>query len=332
LKKTDSQLTKDHPDDMLLPYLEGGLTSEERTAVREHLDTCRHCAAEADELKSVTGKLRSEKTIFCPSPGALFDYAGTGNDPDSEISEHLKECQSCRDEIEGYRLAAKAPEVMNNDLWRHVRSRVPVTVDERGAPSGESAPAGFWQRLFGRPYLAPMAAAAAAAVILIVVMMEPADLIQPFPGVSSETWEGAPRPKTAEVPGRKRAAVLILFKDFAKAPPQKMTDALYKALEPTLEISERYQIISPAELKPIVRKMRFSADHAQASLAGLRRALGVSVAALVTVTASGDRYDVTAELVDTETGRSIERRQETSLPLEKLVPAVRDLTRSLMLS
>lgn len=317
---------------MLLPYLEGGLTAEERAAVRAHLDTCRQCATVAEELKRVTGTLRNEKTVFCPSPRVLFDYAGRGYDPDAAVSEHIKECPSCREEVEGYRIAAKAGEAMDDNLWRQVRSRVPLAVDQLHATSVESAPVGLWQRLFGRPFLAPMAAAAAAAVVLIAVMMQPSDLVQPFPGVSSETWEAAPKPKSADVPGRKRAAVVVLFKDFAKTPPQKMTDDLYRALEPTIEISERYHMIPPAQLKPIVGKMRFSAEHLKDSLAHLRSASGVSVAALVTVTAKGNLYDVTAEIVDTETGRSIGSRQETSLPQEKLVPVVRDLTRSLLLS
>ncbi len=74
-------------------------------------------------------------------------------------------------------------------------------------------------------------------------------MTQPMIALSSVSWEGIPKPKSIQ----KKAAFVVLFKDFKDPVPQKQIDSLYEALQPSMELNERYGIVSPAEISEAVK-------------------------------------------------------------------------------
>ncbi|MBM3300618.1 MAG: hypothetical protein FJY85_11750, partial [Deltaproteobacteria bacterium] len=99
MKNPDRSDSAEHPKEFLLPYVEDLLPVEERTVMDQHLRSCQECSREVTELDYIIGTLRTHKEVFCPDPWLLQDYVDLGQDPGDRISEHLKECASCSEEL-----------------------------------------------------------------------------------------------------------------------------------------------------------------------------------------------------------------------------------------
>lgn len=307
MNTSDSPPLNGHPDTLLLPYLEGRLNPEERALVEEHLRTCPRCSEEVEEIGRLVSALKEKKRAFCPAPATLFEAAKSPKDADAALLQHLSECTACREEYEGYRTEA-AREVMPLDLWKQVQERVPRHSQERGKSSdvpedGES----LWRRLMRWPAFSAAAAATVAAVVLVVVLF-PKGHGELSVGLSSITWEAAPRPKTAMGAERSPVALVILFKDFPKSMPQREVDALYQALEPTMELNERYRIVSPGDLSRAMAGLGKARLGKKEIVDSLKKRLQISTAVLVTISPSGTDFSVEADLVDATRGNTLRRR------------------------
>ena len=57
-----------HPENLLLPYVTGDLTSEDSELVREHVQTCSECRAAVSELVDMDARLRSLHPLLPATP------------------------------------------------------------------------------------------------------------------------------------------------------------------------------------------------------------------------------------------------------------------------
>ena len=55
-----------HPDDLLLPYVEGLLTPTEKHMVENHLGACVECSSEVSRLRETIALLAVHRDAFCP--------------------------------------------------------------------------------------------------------------------------------------------------------------------------------------------------------------------------------------------------------------------------
>lgn len=306
MKTPNPPSVTEHPDDLLLPYLEGRLTSQEKAVVEDHLRTCGRCMLEVEELGRLVGALSEKKRAFCPSASTLFDAAKSREEPPAEMGLHLSECAACREEFLGYQKAAR--EAMPRDLWRKIEVRVPEHPgNEQNSRIGTEESEGLWQRLMRLPAFSAAAAAAVAAVLLVVFLF-PRDHGDLSVGLSSATWEAAPRPKTAVGGERKPVALVILFKDFPKTMPQKEIDALYQALEPTMELNERYRIVPPADLSRALAGVGKARPGKKEIVESLKHRLDISTVVLLTISPLADNFAIEADLVDATLVNSVQRQ------------------------
>jgi hypothetical protein len=108
-------------------------------------------------------------------------------------------------------------------------------------------------------------------------------------------------------------AVLLAFRRFTKQVSQDDVDDLYRELTPTEEILKKFAFVSPAGIRAAVPGEDRASGHAK-MLEKLRLHLNVALVAAVTITARDSRLEVTAELVDTETGYSLKKSTLELLP------------------
>jgi hypothetical protein len=86
-----------HPD--LIAYIAGGLPAGEATAVREHLEGCPECRAEATALGSLRTSLRAIAGVHPDVEDLVaFEAGELGGDPArrATLEEHLALCADCR--------------------------------------------------------------------------------------------------------------------------------------------------------------------------------------------------------------------------------------------
>jgi hypothetical protein len=88
---------------LLLEYLEGSLPIQIKQTVDEMLVTDEQARKELDGLKIIMNALETDQTLFCPDPSEIADFVITGNDPLGTITNHLKECRSCLEEVQSLR-------------------------------------------------------------------------------------------------------------------------------------------------------------------------------------------------------------------------------------
>lgn len=289
-----------------MSYLEGRLAPREKALVEDHLNRCPRCTAEVEELGGLVHALKENKRAFCPAPSVLFEAAKSPAKRPLDLDQHLSQCALCREEFDGYRREAR--EAIPRELWSRIQERVPH--QSRGAEAshkGREEEDGLWQRLMRWPAFAA-AASAAVAVVLLVVVLFPRDQENLTIGLSSTSWQTSPRPKSAMGQDRRQVALVILFKNFPKTMPQSEIDRLYQALAPTMELSERYRIISPGDLSRALAGLGKAQVQKKEIVASLKKNLDVSTAVLITISPSGKGFAVEADLVDAGRGSSVRRR------------------------
>ncbi|MBI5250015.1 MAG: zf-HC2 domain-containing protein [Desulfomonile tiedjei] len=315
-----------HPDELLLPYIEDSLNPEQRLDVDRHLSSCERCSSEIRELGRITSALRENKQAFCPDSSEVHQFAETGHDPENRISRHLKTCPNCLALAEALG-TEQLPHSMPADLWERVQERLGIVETPRVSESVETAPS-FAERLQQWFRIPTFAAGAVAAAILLVVILYPRDFTVPGVGLSSVTWEGVSKPK-ALLP---RAAFIITFKDFTEPLPQKSVDEIYRALKPDMELSERFMVISPAELRTAAKSGDILLDPLRIgeTVESLNKKLNVSRVAVLTLEASDGKFSVKVELMDAATGTSLGQRRESAIPDNQLPEKIREMVSSMM--
>lgn len=332
VKRSNEPKSSDHVGELMVPYLEERLSPGDRDKVLEHLSVCPECMSETESLRSLIGGLSNNRTVFCPSPRELFELVRTGRDPEGSVAEHLKECSMCRDELASLR-SLKSDEAMAQDLWEKVKNRLPEPVHpvrfELEAPSVTNR---LWEFIFGWFKIPAIAGGALAAVLLIFIIFYPADVPPTMMGLSSTTWEKAPRPKLGPQGGEQRVAFVVFFHDFQNPIPQKKVDALYQALEPDMELIERYQVISPAMVREAVRKKQVNSDDPANVPEALHKNLAIGITVVVNVSERRDGIHIVCRMIDAATGAVLRSNEDVAANLNDLGAAVRRNVMGLLLS
>ncbi|MEW6530688.1 MAG: zf-HC2 domain-containing protein [Thermodesulfobacteriota bacterium] len=326
-----------HMDDLRLPYLEGLLSPEERSRFEAHVAECPACTSNLEDMGRWLSVLKAHGRDLCPEPWELFDYIRSGKDVLGTVASHLKECPSCRADAESLQVSTSRQRVPA-DLWAEISSR-----SEK--PAADRLPGGLYQSLtdifervldlFRPVVLAPVAV---AAVVLIVVLLYPTGPAPRVVALSSVSWtpdaaelglmgkDRAPRlPHEAK---KDRLGVVILFKDFKRLPDQERIDSLYRALEPSKEVRDEYDVLAPAEFSRLAGQEVLKAPDDKALVTEMRSKLQISKAFVVEIVPQGDRFEVLTRLIDTATGEIIRKRDFRDLTEAELNSALDDAIHS----
>lgn len=303
MKKPSPPTSSEHPDALLLPYVEDMITPREKAEVEEHLSTCDQCASRAEELRETTAALKQNKQAFCPEPWELHDFAQSGNDPHGVISLHVEHCPLCSEDLGAWKMA-QSEEPMPAELWNRLRERLPREAPKQVSPERPRWVQTIWESL-ARFWKAPaMAASAVAAVLLVAVVIFYPLRMAELRIAHSVNWEGVPKAKSLQ----KKAAFIILENDYKNPIFQKVIDSLYEGLAPTMELNELYGMVSPAEISEAIKSGTISARNKAALIKGLRDKLNVSSVIIITIFRSDAEHSVHIELVDTASGRTLNTR------------------------
>jgi len=319
--------TPEHPDALLLPCVEGALGSEDLAIVTAHLAACERCSAEVKALQEITVMLRDHKQALCPQAREIFEAAKRGPKIEDSLSRHLELCPQCRSELESY-LAEDAGEQIPRELWSKIRNRLAESTADPDEPDEEQF--GLWERI-SRWFRLPALGVAAVAAILVVFLVYPREGPHLPVGMSSVNWEQAPRPKAPAGITRPRTAVLILFKQVDPPVSRQRIDTIYQALEPPMDMAERFDLVTPAMVSEAIKKGRVKASNREELLVTLRTGLDIAQAVLVTVNPTAEGFSVESELVSTETGRVSLERTVHAAREQDLASVIRDTVWALLL-
>lgn len=317
-----------HPDALLLLYAEGLLPADEERSVEEHVNQCAQCSSDVEWLRRITAALKDNKRAFCPEARDLWESALHGRAPEGVLKEHVSNCPWCSRELEAYQ--RQRDEVMPEALWQQVKERLPESAKRDPRPDSPETTSWGLQELVSRWFKIPALAAAAVAAVVLVFVFYPTDTTGPFIGMSSVSWENAPRPKAGPALSRERAAFLLVFNDPRKVFSQKEIDTLYQALAPSMELSERWQILTPAEVASALREQSSRPSYGQESILRLLRALKVDRVAVVTVTPSAAAFSVRGQLLDGRSGHTLKASKDEVVSQEGLADRIRDIADGLM--
>jgi hypothetical protein len=330
VKKTDKPILPEHPDALLLPYVESLLDPESKAQVEEHLGQCAECSSNVDDLRRLVGVLKTNRSAFCPKPLELYLYAGSGKDPTGVLQDHVDQCGRCADELREYKEHVRG-EVMAPELWQEIKDRLPEPARHVVRTSDvEREHASFRERVFSW-LRTPVVAAAAVAAVLLVVFLYPREMPEQAIGLSSIAWEAAPRPKAGSETPRKAVAYLIIFKNLKTAFSQAQVDSLYQALQPDIELSERYRILTPADVKKALAGKGRRASDGNVVPGVIGKDLGVESLLVITLTPRDDKFAVHAELFDVNAGTRLREKTIDAVAASDLPARIRESASALML-
>jgi hypothetical protein len=318
--KNDPPGTNAHKADLLLPYLEGGLTPKEREALEAHLSECSACSTELDGLREIVRTLKQNREAFCPELGDLYAFVHYGTDPEGVVGAHLEHCNSCRDVCDLLRLDRREdlPDAVAAHLALRARSRAPK------APSA----ARRWEEVFfgslKRFRIPALAASLAAAALIAAVLLTPWRMPEYAVALSSVSWQQAPKPKEAGV-SRVRAATVIVLKGFRRPLGQPRIDSLYAAVAPSMELYEKYHMVSPQDVKMEWERHPPHSSNRQSLIRWLNSRLQVSRASIVTITPSQPGMNVEADLTNPESGAVLNRGIARNVVQAQLQETIRRL-------
>lgn len=311
----------EHPDELLLPYVENILSLEERARVESHVQACRECSDKAEHLKHTIGLLKEHRQAFCPELWELYAFVHYHQDDKGTVATHLNECQACRAICE-----ACTRDPLDHRMPDPLRHRLKERLEPLGRKPSEARGGPFplsdrLRRFFTVPSLA---AAAAAAVILIVVLSAPREIPQHVIAASTVEWQGVSKPKTFQ-PSRRRLAIVIALTGFAEPMPQAEVDALYRAIAPDMDLFERFEFVTPATVSQAIRDAGSPPLDTNGVLTILRTRLGVTRALIITVHSSVDGVEIQTEMVDLVNRYSIGEQTERLESRSDLEPKIRSV-------
>jgi hypothetical protein len=318
LEKSEPPKETRHPDDLLLPYVEGLLNPEERASLEEHISECPECSALTKELRETIEDLRTHRTAFCPDLWELHEFTYYGNDPAGIVSEHVQDCPVCNELVQAWKSEAST-ERLPKELWGRLSKA--LSQDRNKQILIQAKPAGFIERLRAMFDVPAWAIGVATVVVLLAVMLYPREAPQSIIALSPVSWENVPKPKSFQtIP--KRTAIIIVLKDFHPALDQANIDALYEAVAPTMDIYERYYVAPPAVIRDLVRKGLVDPTDRTKMLRELKDHLDLTNIMKVTaVSGTGGLY-FEAELIDVSTGTILGKRTESKLAETDLGPEI----------
>jgi len=327
------QLSNHHMDDLRLPYLEGLLSSEERSNFEAHLRKCHACTSKLEEMSRWVSTFKDSAPEMCPEGWELFDYVHSGEDPGGIMQSHLKTCASCRADVESFK-AYTAEHVIPDDLWQKMKnSSGKQSVDRAVERSYQwiSDTVDKVMDLFRPAVLVPLTVAAA---LFIIVLLHPSGPAPIQVALSSVNW--GPEPSALNIMGDEaptglppeakpeRLGVVIFFSNVKQIPDQNHIDSFYRALEPPRNLRDRYHVVSPMELKRGAGEDLLKAADDKALIAAMRSRLSISKALVIEIVPRGDRYGIMARLIDTGTGRVTGTWNSGNLTEAELVSGLED--------
>jgi len=120
LGKSDPPKETRHPDDLLLPYVEGLLNPEERASLEKHIAECAECSASAQALKETIADLRTNKDAFCPIHGNCTNLLFTASDSAESYPSILQDCPVCNEFVQKWKSEA-SKERLPKELWGRLK-------------------------------------------------------------------------------------------------------------------------------------------------------------------------------------------------------------------
>ena len=325
------QLLDDHVDDLRLPYLEGLLSPEEKANFEDHLDQCPACKSKLEEMSRWTGVLKEKASEMCPESWELFDYVRTGKDPRGTISSHVETCSLCSVEVEtfGKEITEKA---VPDALWKKMQTLSGTTVADRTCGTASQwvlEKLGSLIEMLRPTMLVPVAV---AVTVLFVVFLYPTGPAPMTVALSSVKW--GPGPSASNLMGhegrgnlpseakKEQLGVVILFSNLKQPTDQNLTDSLYRAIEPPKDVRDRYNVVSPDEIREVAGKDLLNATNEESLVKVLRSKLKLSRAFVIEIVPSGNRYGVVARLINADTGVATGKWDSSNLTEAELPAAM----------
>jgi predicted anti-sigma-YlaC factor YlaD len=346
MKNMDGHRLTEHPEELLLAYVEGIVSDDDRSRVEKHIESCSDCRSEVLELEKAISALKKHKDVLCPELWELFDFLQDHKDPGGKVADHLTKCPLCREELERLKQgcdALAAPEPIRK-VFREQR-------EQEFEPETAEPNASIFTRL--RELIAPvlarpmLAIGSAVAVALLVFFFYPGRQVQPIIALSSINWQSrdasgaklmskslqlmGPSMSTA-VPKRPRprVAVLLIFLGFGRPYPQESIDSLYCSLSPSPEIGKRVELITPSQVKEVLSTLAARSTDPELLANNLFEKLNLSGVLYLRITAGSAGYRIDGDVADAATRTSVGKRQ-TSVPTRNDLPgALRDLAFALL--
>ena|GEM_PF-1125281 len=352
MKTIDENDMKNHPQDMLLGYLEGTLSVEDHDMVAGHLGQCEECASEIDSLGKLAEILKSKKHVFCPEPWEWYEFIENGYNPGGRLSSHLEICPLCSAEVAKYNHNS-TQETLPTVIKEALKEAYPETPFPKHSEAQDRFAwiPNWLSPMFRFPTLA---FGAALAAILAVVVLYPRGNVQIFLGVSSEDWEEAmPVAKSAlpkSVPAQKeskavgansqfhnhtpksrsverskpKVATVVVFSGFDKPLPQSTVDSLYEALRPTSEWERRFEFSTPLQLKKFLDSSNNQNLSPTQVLNEFYMQSSITFAIVVKVEAQRDKFGLRTVIIDARSGKTLAESVRNGLQGTELASAARE--------
>ncbi|MDQ7785518.1 MAG: zf-HC2 domain-containing protein [Desulfomonilaceae bacterium] len=329
MKTSKPPESNNHPSELLLPYAENSLSPGDIRSVEQHLFECPECAMTVERLAETIRILKTHGDAFCPEPWELYEFLFHGEDPDRNMERHVRQCSSCRSLCDVWAAQPKSL-ILPDHLLRRIAKGSRETISAAAVTKG---PRLFSSRRIFKRFMFPalgVGAAAAAAVLMFVLVM-PGEIPQSVIAPGSVTWETVPKPKALQ-DSRYRTAVVVALKGFPTKWPQSRVDSLYRALAPTMELSQRFEILPPELVSETIReeRTRLRTKHDMVTL--LRKKLDVERVAIVVVSPDRDQMKIQGELIDTRGNVSLHRTGEKPVAKEDLNVHMKRMVTDLMIS
>lgn len=296
----------EHPGPLLLDYIDGSLSSEDRAVVEAHVGQCDHCRTELRELESLAQILKSEKSrIFCPEPWEIQDLAGRGTPPDYELAEHLRHCPECREEFERFH-----SDISEESLPPKIKGAFLELISE---PVADSRQTESWfqkiaDRLAAAINLPVLGLASVAAALIVVALLYPMGQDRSTLLVSSLRWDqneaglqGAP--KGLEV--KPKAAIALMARNLSEPLSRPEVDSMYRAVYPPAELRKKFDFVDPASEATALDRYKERGASKTDLARKLHSELGVSKALFITLSQTENGYTVKYQLIDTKSGDSL---------------------------
>jgi anti-sigma factor RsiW len=309
LKIPNNSNLNEHPENLLLRYVENDLKPEERSAVEQHMKDCSKCAESVRTLEGVTRRLRDNaEDVICPEASHLYEFVRTGTDPVGKMARHLAHCTFCREEVSIYRdaLAASLSQPVPQYIRETFEQNYPAP-KERTWLEQETLWSKLQERLrsfFRQPVLV---LGTAFVVVLMMAVLYPREGTEPLVALSGVTWGETGRKWTtmniSPEQGKPRVAVAILLKGFKEQLPQERVDELYNSLEPSPELKKRFEFINPAQLQTLATTDQSRTVRSEGLPEHLSRKIGPIKVVMITVSPELGGFSIESRLVDSETGK-----------------------------
>jgi hypothetical protein len=325
------QLLDDHVDDLRMPYLEGLMSPEEKANFEEHLDRCPACKSKLEEMSRWTSILKENAREMCPGAWELFDYVRSGKDLRGTISSHVETCTMCSTDVESFRKGMSA-QAVPQALWKKMQALSGKPAADRPHESAYQwvlDKLGSLMELLRPTVLVPVAV---AVTVLFVVFLYPTGPAPTMVALSSVKWGTGPSASnlmggdkdsiSPSVAKKETFGVVILFSNVKQPPDRNLTDSLYRAIEPPKNVRDRYNVVSPDEIRQVAGKDLLNAPDESSLIKIMRSKLKISRALVIEVVPSGNRYGIVARLINTDSGAASEKWDSWNLTESELPGAL----------